>query len=639
LKNEQVPRRLAAILAADVAGYSRLMTADEEGTLARLKAMRRDVVDPLVAEHRGRIVKSTGDGWLAEFASVVDAVRCATGIQRKVASREAGAPEAERMLLRMGVNLGDVLADDGDIYGDGVNVAARLEALAEPGGIRISRAVRDHVRDRIAEPLTDLGEIAVKNIARPVRVFRIELGDAGAAAAPPQARVAPGISRRILPVALGLAVAAGGAAAGWWAWRSGPGSEAPAQSEAAATRRLSIVVLPFANLSGDAEQEWFADGLTEDLITDLSRISGAFVIARNTSFTFKGQAVDVRRVAADLGVRYVLEGSVRRAGGQVRVNAQLIDAATGAHVWAERFDRTAADVFALQSEVTGRIARALNLELLEAESRRSGPAAAGGEDAHELAVRGWVELLNKPQTRATNEAAQALVDRALALDPNSALAWTAQTYIHTRAASFGWTQARDETLRAAVEAGERAAQLDPKSSDAVYMLGYALRTGGRNERSMQAMEQAIALNANNPLPYHGLAYSSILLGKPAEALPLLDKAFKLSPREPLGAVWHWTAGFAHFLLGDDAAAAAAARKAIAINRNFPLSHWLLAAASAALGRSEEAGAAIGEYQKMHGGYDTVAKVHDRMADLSADAAYRKLLERLPPLLRKAGLPD
>jgi adenylate cyclase len=326
-------RRLAAILAADVAGYSRLMGADEEGTHERLKAHRREFVDPRIGEHSGRIVKTTGDGMLVEFPSVVDAVRCAAELQRAMIDREAGMPEDRRIRFRIGINLGDVIVEDDDIFGDGVNVAARLEALAEPGGLCISRTVRDHIRDKLPFAFDDKGEQSVKNIARPVRVYALcpeAVAGLPAPSAPP-----------IAPI-----------------------------SQPAVAPRLSIVVLPFTNLGNDPEQQYFADGITEDLTTDLSRIADMFVISRNTAFTYKDKRLDTKQIGRDLGVRYVLEGSVRRSGNQIRVNAQLIDAETDAHLWAERFDGDMCDLFALQNEVTSRIAVALNLELISAEAAR-----------------------------------------------------------------------------------------------------------------------------------------------------------------------------------------------------------------------------------------------------------------------------
>src|SRR5271168_228006 len=326
-------RRLAAILAADVVGYSRLMGADEEGTHERFKGHLVELIDPKIREHHGRIVKTTGDGVLAEFASVVDAVRCAGEIQRAMANRDLDLAEERRLRFRIGVNLGDVIADGGDIYGDGVNIAARLEGLAAPGSICVSGTVRDHIGDRLPYAFEDMGEQSVKNIPRPVRVYALcPEGMAGL----PRARA----------------------------------SSAASSSQPGAAPRLSIVVLPFTNLSDDREQQYFADGITEDLTTDLSRLADILVISRNTAFTYQGKRVETKQIGRELSVRYVLEGSVRRSGNQIRVNAQLIDAETDAHLWAERFDRDMGDLFALQDEITHRIAVALNLELIVAEATR-----------------------------------------------------------------------------------------------------------------------------------------------------------------------------------------------------------------------------------------------------------------------------
>jgi TolB-like protein len=379
-------RRLAAILAADVAGYSRLMGADEEGTLSSLKAHRRELVDPKIREHRGRIVKTTGDGMLVEFSSVVDAVRCAVEIQRAMADRNAETSEDKRIVFRIGVNLGDVIADGGDIYGDGVNIVARLEALSEPGGLCISRTVHDQVLDKLPYAFDDIGEQTLRNIARPVRVYA--LGRAAVAVlssvtakAPPRATRRRATRRRELP-------------------------------------RLSIVVLPFTNLSNDPDQEYFADGITDDLTTDLSRISDNFVISRNTAFTYKGKPTDTKQIGRELGVRYVLEGSVRRTGDQVRVNARLIDTESGAHLWADRFDTDRANLAEAQSEITGRLAWALNIELLSDASRRIERENAVNPDARDLVMRGWASWY-RPASLANGQEALRAFERALEIDPRS----------------------------------------------------------------------------------------------------------------------------------------------------------------------------------------------------------------------------
>jgi TolB-like protein len=373
-------RRLTAILATDVAGYSRLMGADEEGTHERLKAHLRELVEPQIGEHRGRIVKNTGDGFLAEFASVVDAVRCAVEMQRGMGERNVATPSEERIAFRVGINLGDVIAEEHDIFVNGVNVAARLEALAEPGGICVSRGVRDQVRDRLDYGFEDMGEQSVKNIVRPVRVYALcrEAVTGATASGSPRAR----------PV-----------------------------SQSAGAPRLSIVVLPFTNLSNDPEQEYFADSITDDVTTDLSRIDGSFVIACSTASTYKGKSVDVRHIGRELGVRYVLEGTVRRSRSEIRLNAQLIDAETDAHLWAERFTGDASDLFALQDEITSRIAVALDLELVDAEAARPNEHP----DALDYILRGRAERL-KPPSRKTRGKAVAMFQRALRLDPESVAA-------------------------------------------------------------------------------------------------------------------------------------------------------------------------------------------------------------------------
>ena len=362
-------RRLAAILAADVAGYSRLIGADEGGTLERLKALRREILDPKIAEHRGRLVKTSGDGLLVDFASAVEAVRCAVAIQAGMADRNRGAPDEARIEFRIGINLGDIIIEDGDIYGDGVNIAARLEGLAEPGAIFVSRAVRDSVRDKLGIELEDLGEKPVKNIARPVRVFRIGRANGKARTAAP-----------------------------------------------AVPDKPSIAVLPFANMSGDAEQEYFSDGISEDLITDLSKVQALFVIARNSSFTYKGRAVKVQEIGRELGVRFVLEGSIRKAGNRVRITAQLVDAQSGGHLWADRFDRELTDIFATQDEVVHKIVEALAVKLSRVEEQDLKRGGTKNLEAYESWLRAR-QLLGFG-TRETIAEAKALHRRALELDPN-----------------------------------------------------------------------------------------------------------------------------------------------------------------------------------------------------------------------------
>ena len=434
MATERVDRRLAAILAADVAGYSRLMGADEEGTLARLKAHRRELVDPKVKEHRGRTVKLTGDGALVEFPSVVDAVRCAVEIQRAMADRNAEMPADKRIAYRIGVNLGDVIIDGDDIYGDGVNIAARLEALAEPGGVCLSGTVRDHVGDRLPYTFEDIGEQSVKNIAQPVHAWAMSAAAVASlpeVALPAQSAAAPRRrpARWVTAAAAGLVLVIGIGAAVWWAWpqRNVPvvavptaSPQSPTGSASVAVPRLSFVVLPFENLSRDPDQEYFADGITDDLTTDLSRISGSFVIARNTAFTYKGKAVDVKQIGRELGVRYVIEGSVRRAGDRVQVNVQLIDAETGAHLWADRFDTDRRDLAEAQGQITGRLARSLNVELVREVDRRIEQEREVSPDARDLVMRGWAQWY-RPRSMGNSREARNTFEQALRLDPNPSM--------------------------------------------------------------------------------------------------------------------------------------------------------------------------------------------------------------------------
>jgi TolB-like protein len=387
-------RRLAAIFAADVAGYSRLMGADEEGTLERLKALRRELVDPKIAEHRGRIVKTTGDGLLVEFASVVDAVRCAVAVQQAMPERNTGVAADSRIELRIGINLGDVIVEGDDLYGDGVNIAARIEALADAGGVFVSNTVHDHVRDRLPFLFEDLGEQQVKNIARPVRVYRVR--DTGTATSP----------------------------------------SAPAHPVLPLPDKPSIAVLPFANMSGDPEQEYFADGMVEEIITALSRIRWLFVIARNSTFTYKGQAVDVKQVGRDLGVRYVLEGSVRKAGGRVRITAQLIDAQSGAHLWADRFDGSLEDVFNLQDSVAISVAGVIEPALQAAETARSADRSTNDLTAYDLYLRALPHWMSWEKNRVIE--ALHLLEQAIERDQRYGPALSTAAFCHVLMDSNDW---------------------------------------------------------------------------------------------------------------------------------------------------------------------------------------------------------
>ena len=509
-------RRLAAILAADVAGYSRLMGADEEGTHARLQTHLGELVNPKVAEHRGRIVKTTGDGFLVEFASVLDAVRCAAEIQRAMVERDTKLPEDRRVKFRIGINLGDVIVEDGDIFGDGVNVAARLEGLAEPGGVCISRVVRDQIRDKLPYPFADMGEQKVKNIARPVRAY--SLGATDVAVLPRMTASPPARPTRR---------------------RASPRRSAP---------RLSIVVLPFANLSNDPDQEYFTDGITDDLTTDLSRISESFVIARNTAFTYKGKSIDVRQVGRELGVRYVLEGSVRRTGELVRVNVQLIDAETGAHLWADRFDTSRADLDRAQDEITGRLAQSLNLELVETAGRRIEQERVVDPDSRDEVMRGWAWYYRPMSIGAVHEGKRAF-EKALEVDPRSIDARIGIASLLIRKVAEGWSTSRpeDETLaeRLLLEAFER----DANRPNAHYAFGMLHRVQNRLDEAVVEFATTIALDRNHARSFFRLGQTLNFLGRPEEGIPHLEKAIRLNPRDPNIARPYGILGNAHLLLG------------------------------------------------------------------------------------------
>jgi len=538
-------RRLAAIFAADVAAYSRLMGADEEGTHERLKAHLGELVNPKIREHRGRIVKNTGDGFLAEFQSVVDAVRCAGDIQRGMVDRELEVPEERRIRFRIGVNLGDVIAEEHDIFGDGVNVAARLEALAEPGGICVSRVVRDQVRDRLDYTFEDLGEQQVKNIARPVRVYRVR--DRAISTAGP----APASSQPL------------------------PLPEKP-----------SIAVLPFQNMSGDPEQEYFADGMVEEIITALSRIRWLFVIARNSSFTYKGQAVDVKRIGRELGVRYVLEGSVRKGGNRVRVTAQLIDATNATHVWADRYDRDLSDVFAVQDEITASVAAVIEPALAEAEQQRVLRKPPERLDAWEACQRGFWHFHRYASEE--NRVALDFFRQAIGLDPNFAPA----RYGYALALQWDiwYFSARPflEVQGAAREEAMRAVSLDDKDAMAHAVLAHMMMWGGEWEEAIAQARTAFALNPNSAFVISMLGCVLGFGGHREEALERLRQAMRASPHDPL--IWLWTqwSGSVQFYARDFAAALETLRGLIRLRPSLWYIYELAAGALAFLGRRDEA---------------------------------------------------
>ncbi|HEV2185677.1 MAG TPA: adenylate/guanylate cyclase domain-containing protein [Stellaceae bacterium] len=646
LRRGRTGRHLAAILAADVAGYARLMSEHEEATLAGLRAWRHQIADPRIRAHRGRIIKSTGDGFLAEFASVVDAVRCAVEMQRAMAERNTGVSTERRIEFRIGINLGDIVAEDHDIFGDGVNVAARLEALADPAGICISRTVRDHIRDKLPYAFEDRGEQQVKNIARPVRVYALS----PAAIAATELVAAP--RRRTTSMGVGLAallIVLLAGAGGWWLWgRPHPPDQALSSADTASSRsasaqgaavpRLSIVVLPFDNLSHDPDQDYFADGITEDLTTDLSRIAGSFVIARNTAFTYKGKSVDVRQLGRDLGVHYVLEGSVRRAGEQVQVNVQLIDAESGAHVWADRFDTDRRNLAEAQSEITGRLARTLNLELVQAVGRQIEQERSINPDAADLIMRGWA-LYQRTQVPASRNESKRDFERALELDPNSydAKLGIAASLVVDLSGGYSEQPAADEA-KAEKLLGELLVR-DPNRSQLHQTIALLRRVQNRLPESRIEWERAIELDPNNAIAYGQLGVTLIYLGDPAAAIPLEEKRIRLNPDDPNIALAYWSLGLAHLLLGQNDPAVEWLTKACAANPRVYYFYLDLAAALALQGHTDEARAALAEALKLRPEVNSMVRQRARWA-YTNNPAYRALAEKTIDLgLHLAGMPD
>jgi TolB-like protein/class 3 adenylate cyclase/Tfp pilus assembly protein PilF len=640
LRRKRVGRHLAAILAADLAGYARLMSEDEEATLAGLRAWRHQIADPRIRDHRGRVIKSTGDGFLVEFASIVDAVRCAVEMQRAMAARNADTPDERRLEFRMGINLGDIIAEDHDIFGDGVNVAARLEALAEPAGICVSRVVRDQIRDKLPYIFEDRGEQQVKNIARAVRVYA--LGPAAiantalAAAAPPRARIAA-------RVALATAGVAAAGLVGWWFWPAPPPAAAP--PAVAATRlpppavvpRLSIIVLPFENLSHDPDQEYFADGITEDLTTDLSRIAGSFVIARNTAFTYKGIPVDVRQLGRDLGVRYALEGSVRRIASQVQVNVQLIDAETGAHVWADRFETTMQNLGDAQREITGRLARTLNLQLFQAAGRQIEREQPVDPDAQDFIMRGWA-LYQRAQAATSREGAKREFEQALRIEPNSYDAKLGIASVLVVGLATGSDQPAEDEAQAEKLLNELLAR-DPNRSQLQAMIALLRRVQNRLPESRIGWERAIELDPNNAAAYGQLGVTLIYLGDPAAAIPLEDKRIRLNPNDPNIALAYWAIGLAHLLQDHLAEAIDWLTKARAANPRVYYIDLDLAAALALKGDLAGAREALAESLKLKPEINSMKRQLARWA-YTNNPAYRTLAEKTIDVgLRKAGMPE
>lgn len=586
-----VERRLAAILAADVAGYSRLMGADEEGTHAALKVYRHEIIDPKIAEHRGRIVRIIGDGLLVEFASVIAAVRWAVEVQRAMGERNAGLPQEKRIEFRMGINAGDIIIDGTDIWGDGVNVAARLETLAEPGGICVSSRVQEDVHGGLEIAFEDIGEQQLKNIVRPVRVYRVRL--------------------------------------------KGAAKAAPAQHP----HKPSIAILPFNNMSGDPEQEYFADGMVEEITTALSRTRWLFVIARNSSFTYKGRAVDVKQVGREMGVRYVLEGGVRKSADRVRITAQLIDASTGAHLWADRFDGSLEDIFELQDQVTASVVGAIAPRLEQAEVERAKHKPTESLDAYDYFLRGIASLHS--WTKESNDEALRLFNKAIELDSDFASAYGMASWCYVRRKGSRWIVDRAQETAETARLARRAAELGWDDAVALAWGGFALAYVVHDvEVAAALIDRALQLNPNLAEAWHFSGWVRIYLGEPEVAIEHLAHAMRLSPLDPLTFVAQMAIAFAHFFAGRYDDASSWAEKALATSppglRERPVYHpaLLIAAASNSLaGRLEEARNAIARLRQLN--------PTPHISNLKNQIPLRRPedLARYTEGLRKAGLTD
>jgi adenylate cyclase len=583
---DRVERKLAAILAADVAGYSRLMGADEEGTLARLKAHRRELIDPKITEHRGRIVKTTGDGILIEFPSVVDAVRCAVDVQKGMADRNASEPDDKRIRFRVGINIGDIIIDGDDIHGDGVNIAARLEPLSEPGGICISEICYQQVRDKLDYRFEDMGEQNLKNIARPVRVY----GVAASASAPAQAR--PALTLPDKP---------------------------------------SLAVLPFQNMSGDPEQEFFADGMSEDIITALSKLRWFFVIARNSTFAYKGRSPDVRQVARELGVRYVLEGSVRKSGSRMRITAQLVDAATGNHIWAEKYDREAADIFAVQDEITQSVVAAIEPQLYAAENVRIQSKPPESLDAWGCVIRALWHLAHI--TKEDAEVARNLLKRAVALSPNYAKAHSVLARAELHAIGRGISE-----VAVGVPLAEHHAQvalaLDDTDPWTYFAIGVLRTFQNRHSAAITAFQRAIQLNPNFAMAYGFMALPFALTAQVDAALKAIEQAVRMSPQDPYNPFYIYFAANAHYTAERYDEAVACVQRVLSERPNFFAARRLLAASFVGLGQLGEARTLVSEVLRLQPNSTIQREVYGYGA-----FGRREDLERYASALRAAGLPE
>jgi TolB-like protein/class 3 adenylate cyclase len=596
VSSERVERRLAAVLAADVAGYSRLMGRDEEGTLAQLKSFRKALVDPAIAEHRGRIVKTTGDGMLIEFASAVDAARCAVDIQRRMATQNTDVPQDQRIEFRIGIHLGDIIIDDNDIFGDGVNIAARLEGIGEPGGVCISDDAHRQIRGKVDIAFDDMGSQTLKNIAEPMRAWRGRIADEA-----------------------GSAVQTG---------------SSPVEQALALPNKPSVAVLPFTNMSGDPEQEYFADGMAEDIITALSRFKALFVIAGNSSFTYKGRSVDVKQVGRELGVRYVLEGSVRKAADRVRITGQLVDAATWAHLWAERFDGGLGDVFDLQDRVTESVVGAIAPVVEKAEIERAKRKPTESLDAYALYLRGLAKFYQFAGRQANDEALR-LFNSAIELDPDFAAAYGRAANCHVWAKVNSWFSDTPNDIAEVTRLAQRAVEVGKDDAIALAAAGWALAHIVRDlELGAALIDRALVLNSNLAEAWNFGGWVKTFLGEPETALERFARAMRLSPLDPRLIGMRAGTAHAHFFLGRYDEAASWAAMALQDNPDYQPGLRIATASNAMAGRPEQAHKAVARLRQLN---PTLRL--STLKDSLPPYRHAEDLSRYEEGLRQAGLPE
>jgi TolB-like protein/class 3 adenylate cyclase/tetratricopeptide (TPR) repeat protein len=596
MSSEHVERRLAAILAADVAGSCRLIGIDEEGTLAQLKALRKKLFDPKITDHRGRIVKNTGDGALVEFASVVDAVRCADEIQRDVAEQNTDVPQDKRIELRIGIHVGDIIIEENDIFGDGVNIAVRLEGIAEPGGMCISDDAYRQIRGKVDIAFEDMGPQSLKNITEPMRAWRLRINASASAAASIRPPVEP-IQALALP------------------------------------DKPSLAVLPFQNMSGDPEQEYFADGIVEEIITALSRFKALFVIARNSSFTYKGRAVDVKQVGRELGVRYVLEGSVRKAANRVRITGQLVDAAIGAHLWADRFDGGLGDVFDLQDQVTESVVGAIAPAVEKAEIERAKRKPTESLDAYALYLRGSARLYQFASRQANAEALR-LFNSAIELDPDFSSAYGRAAFCYAWAKSEGWISVKGNEIAEVTRLAQRAVELGKDDAMALATSGWALAFVVRDlEGGAALIDRALVLNSNLAEAWFCGGWVKNWLGEPKLAIERFARAMRLSPLDPWATAMRGGTAHAHFFLGRYDEAASWAAMALQDNPDHQSGLRMAAASNAMAGRLEQAHKAVARLRQLN-----PALRVSNLKDVLGPYGHANL-SRYEEGLRRAGLPE